>query len=158
MIRIGILSDTHLYSVTEEFVSALDRAFKGVDILFHAGDMTAKVVYDYLSNWDLRAVAGNMDDFDLARLLPQKRVEEIMGVRIGIMHGRGCPQGIEDVVCGEFFDVDVIVFGHSHVPLNNRRGKRILFNPGAYRGFYGQRGTVGLMEIDAHVTFRHIPL
>jgi uncharacterized protein len=158
MIRIGVLSDTHLYSVTEEFVAALQGALDGVDLLFHAGDITSKVVYEYLCNWNLKAVAGNMDDFDLASLLPQRRIEEVMGVRIGIIHGRGGPQGIEDVVSAEFPDVDVIVYGHSHIPLQSKRGKRILFNPGAYRGFYGQRGTVGLMEIGDGISFRHISL
>lgn len=158
MPKIGVLSDTHLNRVTQEFAEMLKKAFLGIDILLHAGDITSREVYDYLCNWELKAVRGNMDDFDLVEILPEKRVEEVMGRRIGIMHGRGNPHGIEDRVYGEFANVDVIIFGHSHVPLHEKKGSTILFNPGAYRASYGQRGTVGLVEIDKSITFRHIEI
>jgi len=43
-----------------------------VDIIIHAGDMVSRAIYDYLCNWDLRAVKGNMDDFDLDNILREK--------------------------------------------------------------------------------------
>ncbi len=68
-----------------------------------------------------------MDDFDLYNLLPEKRIEKYHGQRIGIIHGKGPPQGIEDVVLREFQDVDLIIFGHSHVPLETKKGKCAAF-------------------------------
>lgn len=156
--KIGVLSDTHLTSVTEDFKKMLKGQFSDVDVIIHGGDMTSIAVYDYLSNWDLRAVRGNMDDYDLGALLPVKRIETIMGRRIGMIHGRGSPHTIEDVVFGEFRDVDIIVFGHSHVPANVRRAGVLMFNPGSYRGSYSHKGTVGIMEIGDEVTFRHIEI
>jgi uncharacterized protein len=156
MTKIGILSDTHLDSVTREFKETLARIFNGTDMLIHAGDMTGRSVYDFLCNWDLRAVRGNMDHFDLANLLPESRVETVEGKSIGIIHGRGMPFGIEDLVYQAFGGVDVIIFGHSHLPFYRKKGETILFNPGSYRPSYGNRGTVGLMEIDKEITFRHI--
>lgn len=154
--KIGVLSDTHLTSVTEDFKKMLKKQFGDVDMIIHGGDMTSVAVYDHLSNWELRAVRGNMDDYELEALLPVKRVELIMGKKIGIIHGRGSPHTIEDVVFGEFKDIDIIVFGHSHVPANVRRGGVIMFNPGSYRGSYLHKGTVGIIEIGNEITFRHI--
>ena len=154
--KIGILSDTHLTNITEVFSTTMKTVFGDVDIIIHAGDMTGIAVYYYLSHWELKAVRGNMDDYELRGLLPEKRIEEIAGRRIGIIHGRGSPQGIEDVVLREFQGVDVVIFGHSHVPLEVKRGNVLLFNPGSFRGTYSHRGTVGIMEIDEMITFRHI--
>jgi len=154
--KIAVISDTHLAHVTAEFRRHMESLFGDADIMVHAGDMTSAVVYDYLSNWDIRAVRGNMDDHDLRASLPERRVEEIAGRRIGIIHGWGSPRGLENAVLGEFPDVDIIVFGHSHSPLNLRKGKVVLFNPGSYRGGYAQQGTVGIIEIGDDVIFRHV--
>jgi hypothetical protein len=91
--KIAVISDTHLAHPTEGFKRHMKTLFGDVDIVLHAGDMTSSSVFDYLSNWDLRAVRGNMDDFDLAARLPESRVEEIAGRRIGIIHGWGSPRG-----------------------------------------------------------------
>ena len=156
--KIGVLSDTHLTSVTEDFKKTLKKQFGDMDMIIHGGDMTSVAVHDYLSNWELRVVRGNMDDYELGAILPVKRVELIMGKKVGIIHGRGSPHNIEDVVFSEFKDVDIIIFGHSHVPANVRRGGVVMFNPGSYRGSYSHKGTVGMIEIDkgGEITFRHI--
>ena len=99
MTRIGVLSDTHLTTVTEEFKSIVSTLFRDVEIIIHSGDIVTREVHDYLCNWDLRAVHGNMDGVDLVSLLPSKRVEVIGGRKIGIVHGKGPPYGIEKVVC-----------------------------------------------------------
>jgi hypothetical protein len=154
--KIGILSDTHLKQITEDFKETIKKVFDGVDMIIHAGDMTGIRVFNYLSNWELKAVRGNMDDFDLYNLLPEKRIENIMGKNIGIIHGKGSPRGIEDVVLREFQDVDLIIFGHSHIPLETKKKGVLLFNPGSYQRSYSYRGTVGMIEIGNNITFRHI--
>lgn len=156
MTRIGILSDTHMTKVDEDFKRIIKNLFHGVDMIIHAGDMTSTAVYDYLSNWKLKAVTGNMDDFSLAAQLPDKRVEEVEGKRIGIMHGRGGPYGIEGLVLKEFAGVDVIVFGHSHIPLYTVKEGIILFNPGSFKSSYGHPGTVGIMEINDGISAKHV--
>ena len=158
MLKIGVISDTHLDRVSDETKNIIERVFRDVDMIIHSGDMTSRAVYDYLSNWDLKAVKGNMDDFGLRDILPEKRVEEIGGKSIGIMHGRGSPFGLSDLVFNELQDVDIIVFGHSHVPFHKRKGNVEMFNPGAFMGSPGQAGTVGLIEIGDTLTFRHIEL
>ena len=154
--KIGILSDTHLTQITRDFKETIEKVFDGVDMIIHAGDITGISVFNYLSKWELRAVRGNMDDFDLYNLLPEKRIENIMGKNIGIIHGKGAPGGIENVVLREFQDVDLIIFGHSHIPLETKKNGVLLFNPGSYRRSYSYRGTVGIMEIADNISLRHI--
>jgi uncharacterized protein len=156
--KIGILSDTHLPNITEDFKETVKRVFDGVDMIIHAGDITGISVFDYLSNWELKAVRGNMDDFDLYNLLPEKRIENIMGKNVGIIHGKGPPNGIEDVVLREFQHVDLIIYGHSHVPRETKKGGVLLFNPGSYRRSYSYHGTVGMIEITDNITLRHIEI
>jgi hypothetical protein len=158
MLKIGVISDTHLDRVPDEFKNIIGRVFHDVDMIIHSGDMTNRAVYDYLSNWELKAVRGNMDDFDLRDILPEKRVEEIGGKRIGIIHGRGSPYGLSNFVFKEFQDVDIIIFGHSHVPFHMKKGNVEMFNPGAFKGSPGRSGTVGLIEIDRDIRFTHLEL
>jgi putative phosphoesterase len=93
--KIGILSDTHLAGITEDFKKTIKRVFDGVDMIIHAGDITGISVFNYLSNWELKAVRGNMDDFDLCNLLPEKRIENIMGKNVGIIHGKARPAALK---------------------------------------------------------------
>lgn len=152
MKRIGIISDTHLNRPTDDFKSTISKYFADVDMIIHAGDMTGRLVHDFLANWDLRAVAGNMDDYDLSAILPDKRVEEIEGRKIGITHGRGSPLWLEQFVLGNFDDVDIIIFGHSHIPLSAKRGRIHLFNPGSYKS----NSTMGILRLGDEISFNLI--
>jgi len=155
MVKIGILSDTHLDRATDNFKSEIKSIFSDVEIIIHAGDMVGMEVYDYLCNWDLKAVRGNMDCHELQALLPYKRIEEINGKRIGIMHGKGSPYFVETFVFNEFHGVDAIIFGHSHLSFHGRKGNTVMFNPGSFRKPYTPPGTAGIMEIsDKEIIFR----
>lgn len=154
MKKIGVISDTHLSKPTDGFRSTLSKYFADVEMVIHAGDMTGLLVHDFLSNWDLKAVAGNMDDYDLCTILPEKRIEEIEGWKIGITHGRGSPFWLEQFVLGKFENVDIIIFGHSHIPLSTKRGNIHLFNPGSYKS----SRTIGILELGDKVSFNFIEL
>jgi len=158
MKKIGVISDTHLDRITDDFKISVKRVFHDVDMIIHAGDMTCMEVYNYLSNWGIKAVRGNMDDYDIRASLPEKRVEEIEGKRIGIIHGRGSPYGIEDLILSEFDNVDIIIFGHSHLPLKTVKKNVTMFNPGSYKGTTKNPGTVGIMEIGNTIQFKHIEI
>jgi uncharacterized protein len=156
--KIAVISDTHLTHATESFRGHMKKYFGDADVLIHSGDMTSMSVYEFLSHWDIRAVRGNMDDYNLSAALPEKRIENIAGKRFGIVHGWGSPAGLEQKVLGAFADVDIIIFGHSHVPLlKTFRGVQ-LFNPGSYRGGYSSRGTAGIIDITDKINFRHIEI
>ncbi|HOP86088.1 MAG TPA: YfcE family phosphodiesterase [Syntrophorhabdaceae bacterium] len=155
MLKIGVISDTHLHTVNNALKELLKNKFQDIDLLIHAGDMTTVTVYEYLKNWNLLAVRGNMDDFDLKDLLPQKRIEVINNKRIGIIHGSGSPYGIEERVMREFDEkVDIIVFGHSHVPAKKDINGVIFFNPGSFR----DSKTAGIIELGEKTDFRFVTI
>lgn len=159
MVRIGVISDTHLTKATEDFQSTMERLFGKVDYLIHAGDIIRPEVYEYLCRWELLAVRGNMDDRELWGVLPRTRVETIGGKRIGIVHGAGGRHHIESFVLAQFSeDLDLIVFGHSHMPCYKKEGERELFNPGALVRPLSEQKTVGIIEIEDQIVCRHIPV
>jgi putative phosphoesterase len=147
IMRIGVLSDTHLQRIGREFKLIYDHYLRDVDVILHAGDFTASDVIAFLSKKPFHGVQGNMDSLEVKVSLPEKKVIEICGYRIGLVHGWGPSEGLDDRIRGEFHDVDAIVFGHSHKPANYRREGILFFNPGTTTGF-SSKGihTLGIVE------------
>ena len=132
--RIGVLSDSHLPDTAEawEFLSELvAHCFAGVDLILHAGDLVAPELLQAFGDCPVYAVRGNMDPASPDILV--KRVVEVGGVRIGLIHGWGAPGGIEDRILAEFpvGSIDCLVYGHSHHPVCHHRHGILLFNPGS---------------------------
>lgn len=152
MIRIGVISDTHLPDTGESLAFLVDlaaRHFQGVEVILHAGDIVAPDVLAAFSQYTFYGVRGNMDPAFCE--LPQKRVLNIAGMRIGLIHGWGAGEGLIERVRNEFRDtrLDCLVFGHSHVPLCRQVGELLLFNPGsAVERREMPYASVGLLEID----------
>ena len=132
-----MLSDTHVSSFTE-LPDKILTTLAEVDMIIHAGDFTTKNVLDGLKQLrEVRAVCGNMDSNELKRSLPERQVLMLGGKRLGVTHGWGSPYGIEDRVSSLFSDVDIIVFGHSHHPMNKVIHGILFFNPGQARNSFG---------------------
>jgi len=149
--KVGVISDTHLVTgglglrkLAAQMVSkntqgldyleeVLEKHFKNrVERIFHAGDITDRGVIDLLEEFaPVDAVIGNMDVADLRQSLPIKKVIEIGGRRIGLIHGWGSPTGIIERIRKEFDGVHAIVFGHTHAPTNRMEGNIYFFNPGS---------------------------
>jgi len=146
--KIGVLSDTHLEKPHSEFKKFIEFHFKDVDQIFHAGDFISWEVTEYLSSLkQLVAVSGNMDPSDIRKAFPQQRVIEACGFRIGLVHGGGAPFGIESRVREQFDEVDMIVYGHTHMPANHRTKKILFFNPGSLTRSFVGKGTIGILRI-----------
>ncbi len=158
MTRIGVLSDTHLKAFDPTLAQRLAGPFAGVEMILHAGDLVNLRVLEALEASRVVAVCGNMDDYTVAASLPAKRVVEVEGHRIGLIHGWGPPVGLAARVAREFDDVEAIVFGHSHRPMNARKDGVLFFNPGSLsRGLVGS-GTVGLITMDRGISGQIIKL
>jgi uncharacterized protein len=136
-VKIAVLSDTHMLSfheIPEKTRDALSR----VDLIVHCGDFVARDVLEGLKRInDVRAVCGNMDSNELKLILPEKEVFIAGAKRIGVIHGWGAPWGIEDRVRRMFERLDVIVYGHSHVPHSKVIDGTLFFNPGRGQKCYG---------------------
>jgi|SRR4030042_4212775 len=134
--KIGVLSDTHIH-LAAEIPAEVVKAFSKVDLIVHAGDFVGLQVLEGLKRLgEVKAVRGNMDSMELRGLLPEKELLTAEGKKIGIMHGWGGPEGIEQKVREQFDDVDIIIYGHSHRARNERIGGVLFFNPGpGHRSF-----------------------
>ena len=139
--RIGVLSDSHVRSL-EGLPERLIETLTGVDLIVHAGDFVALQVYEDLGHLgEIKAVRGNMDEAAVRELLPETEQLVIEGKKVGIIHGFGPPWGIEERVRENFGDVDIIIFGHSHVPKNGVIDGVYFFNPGQ------AKHSCGILEI-----------
>ena len=163
MTRIGVLSDTHLPDSPEAsaFLARIaERHFPQATVILHAGDIVAPDVLTVFAPRLVFAVRGNMDA--AAPDLPHLRVVEAGGVRIGLIHGWGPPGGLVERVRREFAGtmLDCLVFGHSHMPLCERQGGLLLFNPGsATDPRQMPYASIGVLEVEeGQVSGRIIPL
>lgn len=129
---IGVVSDTHVPARARALPAQLFDAFADVDMILHAGDLVSESVLTELEALaPVHAVCGNMDPPELARRLPRTKMIEAAGVKIGLIHGDGRGGSTVERAYQAFPDADCIVFGHSHTPHLERRGKTLLFNPGS---------------------------
>lgn len=133
---IFVLSDTHVPERMTKLPQKFLDQIKSDDIIFHAGDFVRWEVFQKLKSLAmLHAVFGNMDDAKIGRILPQKKVVEVQGKKIGLCHGSGSPFRLGERVYREFEErCDVLIFGHSHVPYNRKIDHTLLFNPGSLSG------------------------
>ncbi|MCL6500352.1 MAG: metallophosphoesterase [Firmicutes bacterium] len=150
MKRVVAISDTHIPKVGEELPPALLEALRGADLILHAGDLVDISVLEKLQELGpVVAVAGNMDYPSVRSVLPETRVVEVEGKRIGITHGGGPPLGIERRVLSRFRGVDVVVYGHTHsAHLEERKGV-MLVNPGTPNDRrFSRRLSYAVLEVD----------
>jgi uncharacterized protein len=108
------------------------RLLEDADLLLHGGDIVSPGALEELASLGpVQAVAGNMDQPDLQATLPERRIVEVEGVRIGIVHDAGPRIGREQRLCAAFPGCAVIVYGHTHVPQLEHRGGVWIVNPGS---------------------------
>lgn len=153
VIRIGVISDTHVGRPTEELKALLHGSFKEVETILHAGDLTELAVLEAFAGKNILAVCGNMDAESARKQLPTRRVFQAGKFTIGLTHGGGGPQGIEERMAKEFGKVDCIVYGHTHNPSQGKRQGIFFFNPGAFgRGRGLSSRTVGILDLGEEIS------
>ena len=158
-VKIGVLSDTHLHQVTEEFIEIYDQYLSDMDLVLHAGDVVSPDVVDFLNAKDFHGVCGNMDPVGLKQLLPEKKILNLAGYRIGLVHGWGQSDGLEDRILPLFHNVDIIVYGHSHIASNHMKEGVLFFNPGTATGYSASgKNSIGVLELGETVRGKIISL
>ena len=151
--RIGILSDTHIPDRAFGLPQVMLEAFEQVDMVIHAGDLVDISVIESLKTVckNIKMVYGNMDPEEVRSVSTLKEVIQVGKYRIGIMHGWGHPGNLIDLMVKEFKDqqVDLVVFGHSHAPINQKIGGIIYFNPGSPTDkIFSPYNSYGIIEIN----------
>ena len=128
-----VLSDTHLRDHgTRRLADTVYGALHEADVILHCGDVTERGLLDELAAYaPVHAVLGN-NDVTLRDALPDRLEIDVDGVRVGMVHDSGLTKGRAARVHRMFPDCDVVVFGHSHAPVDELGvdGQR-LFNPGS---------------------------
>jgi putative phosphoesterase len=135
---VGVLSDTHGH-----LYPRVAQLLQGVDHIIHAGDVgSAEVLRALRSIAPVVAVRGNCDSGGWANALPVRIEVELAGVSIVVAHMASYQ------LAGSAGHPRVIVSGHSHIALLERREEVLYLNPGsAGPRRFGRPRTLALLEI-----------
>ena len=132
--RLAILSDTHLPKGRRALPPACLERLAAADAILHAGDFIAASVYEELRaiGPPLHAVHGNVDPPELRKRLPESVEIDLDGVRVAMVHDSGAAAGRMTRMRARFPDADLVIFGHSHLPLlETGPDGLVLLNPGS---------------------------
>jgi putative phosphoesterase len=126
---VAVISDTHLPRGARRLPELCLERLRAADLILHAGDLTSVGVLEELQALGppVEAVLGNIDEPALRGLLPDERIVDVAGVRIGMRH---VPDPDERLLA-RFPGCGAVVFGHTHVPLAEKREGVWLLNPGS---------------------------
>ncbi len=135
-LTIGILSDTHIFGgggsrQLPDEVLDLFRRFS-VDLIVHGGDIVIRAVLDRLAIVaPTIAVHGNNEPIALWQELPERIVLSVGSHRIGIVHGHGGATARATAKAAFDEPMDLVIYGHSHIPLIEEVDGVVYFNPGS---------------------------
>ncbi len=162
--RIGLISDTHIPESLPELWPQVFDVFSDVDAILHAGDIHELFVLDQLAEiapvWSAR---GNGEDGSGHRprqpdhrTLRDAWVVDFDGVTVGIVHDMPIPEMPPGLTVSRAMkhhfdrtDLDVVVYGHSHVEAIDTIDGVLCVNPGSPtfpHNLETQLGTVGFLE------------
>ncbi|MCX5700124.1 MAG: metallophosphoesterase [Candidatus Omnitrophica bacterium] len=161
--KIVAIADTHIPERSDKLPLELLEEIKLADAVIHAGDFVSLELFKELKAIckQVIAVRGNMDAGELAKELPEKEIFKVGKFRIGVMHGYGAPGRVAELLLLEFKKdkLDMIVFGHSHTPLNEKIGSVIMFNPGSPTDkVFAPYVSYGVIEIDDKIEAKIVKL
>ncbi|MDX6226426.1 MAG: uncharacterized protein QOE64_2802 [Frankiales bacterium] len=132
--RLVLIADTHVPKRARRLPSVVWDAVESADLVVHAGDWVDVALLDELESRSrgLLGCWGNNDGPELRARLPEVGRIDLDGLRLGVIHETGSAAGREARVDQRHPDLDVLVFGHSHIPWDTvtPAGKRLL-NPGS---------------------------
>lgn len=132
--RLLLLADTHVPQRARSLPDELWEQIEAADVVVHAGDWNGEPLLDEVLARAARLVGvhGNNDGPELRARLPEVARAELAGVRLAVVHETGPRTGREQRCAERFPDVDVLVFGHSHIPWDTTASSGLrLLNPGS---------------------------
>ncbi|MFC2012030.1 metallophosphoesterase family protein [Chloroflexota bacterium] len=159
--RIGLISDTHIPEVAEGIPTQVMDAFRGVDLILHAGDIFAVYVLDELERIaPVLAALGDDDYAGISNRVKARHVLELEGQTLWLVHispryladhswlEASYPVDYDRVGDG---GPDIIVCGHEHHAIVDRFDGILYINPGSptLLDYRKGLGTVGILELDS---------
>jgi uncharacterized protein len=149
-VRIAVLADTHAPRRWKSCPPAVAAHLRGADLILHAGDVCTADVLDELTAYaPVRAVRGNNDGPDVAAWGAPDTLElDLGGLQVAMIHDSGPAAGRPIRLRRRFPRAELVVFGHSHIPLDHAENGQRIFNPGSPTDRRRQpHGTLGLLDI-----------
>lgn len=145
-----VLSDTHAPRHWKSLPPRVAEHLAGADTILHAGDVCVPFVLDELAEFaPVHVVRGNNDGPDVAAWgAPDTLTLDLDGLTVAMIHDSGPKDGRAARMRRRFPDADLVVFGHSHIPLDETGAGLRIFNPGSPTDKRRQpHGTLGVLEI-----------
>jgi putative phosphoesterase len=153
-VNIVAISDTHAPRRWKSCPPAVAAHLRGADLILHAGDVCTASVLDELAAYaPVHAVLGNNDGPDVAAWgadggVPETLSLDLGGLRVAMIHDSGAATGRLRRMRRRFPDADLVVFGHSHIPLDESGDGLRIFNPGSPTDRRRMpQGTIGLLTV-----------
>ena len=131
--RVVVVSDTHAPRFWKVCPPAVAAQLAGADLILHAGDVCTPEVLEELSAFaPVRVVLGNNDGPEVAAWGAPETLElELDGLRVGMIHDAGPKDGRLARMHRRFPTADLVIFGHSHIPLDAADDRLRILNPGS---------------------------
>jgi putative phosphoesterase len=160
---IGLISDTHIAKPEEELPFQIETAFKGVELILHAGDIWVPSVLDRIESIAPVIAAWGDDDMgsDLGgdpRMLNDRTVY-IDGVTLWLVHEKpafGTIVPRENRIFSRYTKPETeipnaVIYGHTHKALIEKHKGVLVINPGSptWPNNFPELGTVGLLSIES---------
>ncbi len=148
--RVVVLADTHAPRRWKGCPPRVAEHLRDADVILHAGDVCVPSVLDELAAFaPVHVVAGNNDGPDVVAWGAPETLEiDLAGLRVAMIHDSGQKDGRAARMRRRFPDADLVVFGHSHIPMDVVGAGVRIFNPGSPTDRRSQpHGTVGLLDI-----------
>jgi uncharacterized protein len=150
-VKAVVLADTHAPRRWRRCPPAVAWHLRRADLILHAGDVCTADVLDELCGYaPVRAVRGNNDGPDVAAWGAPDTLElDLAGLPVAMVHDSGSAAGRAARLRRQFPAAQLVVFGHSHIPLDQAGDGIRIFNPGSPTDRRRQpHGTIGLLHID----------
>jgi putative phosphoesterase len=148
--RVVVVSDTHAPRRWRSCPPRVAEHLRDADLILHAGDVCVPGVLDELAAFaPVHVVCGNNDGPDVVAWGAPETLElDIDGLRVAMIHDSGQKSGRTARMRRRFPTADLVVFGHSHIPLDRTGDGVRIFNPGSPTDRRSQpHGTIGLLDI-----------
>ncbi len=149
-LKIVAISDTHAPRRWKSCPPRVAGHLRAADLILHAGDVCTAPVLDELAGYaPVHAVLGNNDGADVAAWgAPETLDLDLAGLKVSMIHDSGPSAGRLGRLRRRFPGADLVVFGHSHIPLNEATAGLRIFNPGSPTDRRRQpHGTIGLLTV-----------
>jgi uncharacterized protein len=155
---IGLIADTHVRDEVPAIPAEILKAFKGVDLILHAGDIYVPDVLDELEQ--VAPVLAATGDDDYGEVLGDERVKDkhvlfLEGHTMWLVHCNPFRFSLhprhQNTPPEELTDSkspDILVFGHTHYSIVKQYNGVMLVNPGSPFNYSHKLGTIAILNLE----------